>query len=108
VSEQLVKLQQAWTGDLSQPIVPSHAPHSRISINDISPEILSFYSSLGFPDRLIATTLGTSRRTITRRRTELGMTKRLTKHAVPQHDLEQVSSHTTSLKQPQLTHRCPN
>jgi hypothetical protein len=103
VLEQLVRCQQAWTGGSPQAASRSRTPRTRTSINDITAEALSFYSSLGFPDRLVAVALGTSRRTITRRRTELGMTKRILRHAVPQHDLEQVRPSTDV---PQLALTC--
>lgn len=72
------------------PTPPRQAQRS--STESISAETLSLYTNLGLPDRLIALQLGTSRRTITRQRQQLGLTKRILKHSTPEATLQAVST----------------
>lgn len=58
---------------------------------NLAPDLLDFYTNLGYSDREIALHLGVSRGTVTRRRKQFGQSRRAVKHMVTPDQLNFVS-----------------
>jgi AraC-like DNA-binding protein len=79
---------------LHTPVSRTIAATGRLRI-DLTVDMLLDLQALGYTDAEVADDLGISRRTVTRRRAQLGMNKRLLKHSYTQQSLEQVSLRLT-------------